>query len=342
MLRPIAILMTGLISEALLWGAVIIVVLGISAYVLEWYKLPLPGSGQTIQLVFDDVSQLNVGSPVNWMGVNVGYVSQIKPMRDRVEVTAEIEPNVGYIPLGSHFTVEFNGLAGSKSLEVQPPKRVRPNKHTKEINGFEVEEPIRLGDVLDTQMLVADGIVNAMGNIKNTIDNTGAERIEKRVAQENARMIRYNQDMAEAATSLANFNHRLHAEQVGLIENIQSFDAGLRQDLLPAIEQSGWVNGFLHQTVEQTGVWKTQIEGLNLPLANLKTLNQYLARAVGGSGDLKKLTTNVNQAFAQFKSKSSYTPVQQAKPQPSVTEVLQKIKDSLNQLNQQTSDLSGF
>lgn len=68
-----------------------------------------------------DVDGLIVGSPVKFMGVQVGYVDRIKILSNDVYVKVIITDKEVILPKGSVATVEFNGMGGSKSLEVYPP-----------------------------------------------------------------------------------------------------------------------------------------------------------------------------------------------------------------------------
>ena len=69
------------------------------------------------QIFLQDVDGLIVGSPVRMMGIEVGHVTKIKPMKNDVYVKFILTNPDVYIPRGSVATVEFSGMAGSKSLE---------------------------------------------------------------------------------------------------------------------------------------------------------------------------------------------------------------------------------
>ena len=69
-----------------------------------------------------DVDGMIVGSPVKYMGVQVGYVKNIKILTNNVYVKFVITEKDLKLPKGVIATVEFSGLGGSKSLELYPPK----------------------------------------------------------------------------------------------------------------------------------------------------------------------------------------------------------------------------
>ena len=70
-----------------------------------------------------DVDGLIVGSPVRMMGVEVGHVTKIKPTPNEVYVKFILTAPDVYVPQGTVVTVEFSGMAGSKSLELYLPDK---------------------------------------------------------------------------------------------------------------------------------------------------------------------------------------------------------------------------
>ena len=76
---------------------------------------------KTYQIFMPDVDGMIVGSPVKFMGVQVGYVNKINIVNNTVYVKFVITEKNVTIPQGSIATVEFNGLGGSKSLEITQP-----------------------------------------------------------------------------------------------------------------------------------------------------------------------------------------------------------------------------
>ena len=68
-----------------------------------------------------DVDGLIVGSPVKMMGIEVGHIVKIQPIDDEVHVKFLITTKDIKIPKGTQATVEFSGMAGSKSLELYLP-----------------------------------------------------------------------------------------------------------------------------------------------------------------------------------------------------------------------------
>lgn len=75
----------------------------------------------TYQIFLPDVDGLIVGSPVKFLGIQVGYVNQLNITGEDIYVNFIITDTNIQIPRGSKATVEFSGLGGSKSLELYPP-----------------------------------------------------------------------------------------------------------------------------------------------------------------------------------------------------------------------------
>lgn len=103
----------------------------------EFKKLP------SYQIFMPDVDGMIVGSPVRLMGVQVGYIKNIKIIGNNVYLRFVITEEDVTLPKGVIATVEFNGLGGSKSLELYPPDK---NENTDRL--IVVQSPKRLHDSL--------------------------------------------------------------------------------------------------------------------------------------------------------------------------------------------------
>ena len=98
----------------------------------------------TYQIFMPDVDGLVTGSPVKFMGVQVGYIEKIKIVSDDIYLKIVITDKDVVLPKGSIATVEFNGMGGSKSLEVYPPTKESLATN----NIIAVQSPKRLNDSL--------------------------------------------------------------------------------------------------------------------------------------------------------------------------------------------------
>ena len=111
------------------------------------------------RIFMPDVDGLIVGSPVRTMGIEIGHVTKIKPLKDEVLVQFIVNDKTIKLPQGTAATVEFSGMAGSKSLELYLPDKNTYIDSTVPL--LTVHPPKRLSD--------AAGLLNEMfksiGNI---------------------------------------------------------------------------------------------------------------------------------------------------------------------------------
>lgn len=77
-------------------------------------------------MFFKDVDGLTKGSPVRMMGYQIGYIRDVKVFDDNIFVSFLVTTKNVYIPNGSTARVEFYGLGGSKSLEIEPASSANP------------------------------------------------------------------------------------------------------------------------------------------------------------------------------------------------------------------------
>lgn len=131
------------IGEFLIWLIIVLTFILLSSLGLIFKE---KHQQNDFRVFLPDVDGLIVGSPVRMMGIDVGHVVKIKPVKDEVYVKFLITNPDVYIPQGTLVTVEFSGMAGSRSLELYPPdKNSYIDKNTPVML---VEPPKRLHDAL--------------------------------------------------------------------------------------------------------------------------------------------------------------------------------------------------
>ncbi len=74
----------------------------------------------TYYIFFDDVEGLIKGSPVRLMGINIGHIKDVKIFDNKVFVSILVTKEDVTIPKSATATIEFYGLGGSTSLELDP------------------------------------------------------------------------------------------------------------------------------------------------------------------------------------------------------------------------------
>ena len=130
-------------GEFLIWLIVILFFVALSSLGLIFKE---KNDTNDYQIFLQDVDGLIVGSPVRMMGIEVGHVVKIKPTKDEVYVKFILTNPQVHVPQGTVVTVEFAGLAGSKSLELYPPDKTSYIDKTTPL--ITVESPKRLHDAM--------------------------------------------------------------------------------------------------------------------------------------------------------------------------------------------------
>ena len=142
-------------GELLFWLVIILVITAFSTF--NYINKIKTDNNYNIYL--PDVDGLIVGSPVRMMGIEVGHITKIKPTNEEVYVKFIIPDKSIVIPQGTVATVEFSGMAGSKSLELYlPEKQTYINN---DVPILAVNPPKRLHDAM--------GLLNEMFDKINAI-----------------------------------------------------------------------------------------------------------------------------------------------------------------------------
>ncbi len=75
----------------------------------------------TYNIVFNDIDSIVKGSPVRFMGINIGHVIKLKRKDKYIICKIRVTKKGVKLPDGTRAKVAFNGLGGSKSIELLPP-----------------------------------------------------------------------------------------------------------------------------------------------------------------------------------------------------------------------------
>ena len=106
-----------ILIEILIW--VVILTFVFCGLFFGYSKVFVEPNLYTIQ--FKDIDGITVGSPVRFMGINIGHVRSLKSKDKHVNVQIVVTKKDMKIPNGTAARVEFYGLGGSKSIELMPP-----------------------------------------------------------------------------------------------------------------------------------------------------------------------------------------------------------------------------
>lgn len=122
----------------------------------------------TYYIFFDDVEGLVTGSNVRLMGINIGHIKDVKIFDNKVFVSLIVtKPNVK-IPKCASATIEFYGLGGSTSLELNPATSSEDDICDEIIPAG----TYRVQDYWDGSKLSSEVMISTYTNVKNAIDNS--------------------------------------------------------------------------------------------------------------------------------------------------------------------------
>ncbi len=136
-----------LLIEAVIWFCILCVVV----FSIRAHNVKQDRAQKQYQIFISDVDGLIIGSPVKYMGVQVGYVSYVKLLKNDVYVKFVLHDPDFVLPKGVVANVEFSGMAGTKSLELYPPTE-QDLKTEKIINIKDTFRLAHTADLLDNMM----------------------------------------------------------------------------------------------------------------------------------------------------------------------------------------------
>lgn len=187
--------------EIIIWLAVICC--GISLFI---YKTAIKDNSQnTYYMFFSDAGGLVKGSPVRLMGISIGYVKDIKIFDNKVFVSILVTKDNVKIPKSATATIEFYGLGGSASLELNPSTATE-TEHLDEIIS---SKTYRVQDYWDGQKLTANTMIDIYGGVGRTISNADLM---------NNKQIFFQSNMVK---NLIIQTQKINKEQTVIIEKLQ-------------------------------------------------------------------------------------------------------------------------
>ncbi len=124
--------------EFVIW----LIIIALCVFGIRYHRHQKQSEFKSYQIFMNDVDGLIVGSPVRFLGVQIGHVNKIQIVSSDVYVKFIITQKDLTLPTGAIATVEGSGLGGSKSLEIYPPKE---DEHSKII---QAKDSTRLNKVM--------------------------------------------------------------------------------------------------------------------------------------------------------------------------------------------------
>lgn len=260
--------------------------------------------GKTYQVAFHDIDSIVIGSPVRILGVDVGHVTKIKPDYDKINVDFIITNPDIELPQGTKATIEFFGIAGSRSIELSPPNE------NPEGSGIITREPIRIGDAFS---IMEEFLKATMASI------SGLSEFAKNRTQA---------DVAKDTDALLKTTNETDDKIVALTSEIEKGGAKIRESI------TGTTNG-MTRVFNDISVFNLG-ENYNKAKFGIKATKRSLSKIYNNIKDLNQLVEyhfdNYNISYDEFKEiKLSEEMINQFdKTFEDISAYLQKVDENLS------------
>ncbi|MGM9994719.1 MAG: MlaD family protein [Candidatus Avigastranaerophilus sp.] len=153
-----------IITELIIW----LLILSGGFYFFLYKTTLKDNTNNSYYLFFDDAGGLVKGSPVRLMGMNIGYVRDVKIFENKVFVSFLVTKENVKVPNRATATIEFYGLGGSTSLELsQKTSADEENEDT-----ITPSDTYRIQDYWSGATLSANVMIDIYGSIGRTIHST--------------------------------------------------------------------------------------------------------------------------------------------------------------------------
>ena len=199
-----------ILAEIIVWTIILSIIF--CGIIFTYSKLFVEPNVYNID--FKDIDGITKGSPVRFMGINVGYVRKLKSKNKHIQVQIIITQKDMKIPNGTVARVEFYGLGGSKSIELMPPDGSCDV-------GIVTGDTIRINDVAQE----AIGLVEIMEQIEKYIkglDKAGMEKFLDGIKNTNDNKIKeIGNEIQNINKNMTNKIENLKNEQNQMVQTIQ-------------------------------------------------------------------------------------------------------------------------
>ena len=207
-----------ILIELLIWTIILTIIFIIAIF--SYSKVFIEPNVYVIQ--FKDIDGITKGSPVRFMGINVGYVRKMKSKDKHVDVQILVTKKEMKIPNGTVARVEFYGLGGSKSIELMPPDGSCDV-------GILTGDTIRLNDVVHE----AIGIVEIIEMIEKYVENINEKSVEKFLSEiknlKDDKIKSIGNEFSNIEGGLSKKVESLKEKQDGMIEKIKGVNANVEK-----------------------------------------------------------------------------------------------------------------
>ena len=199
-----------ILIEIIVW--LFIIIISISLFI---YNTTIKNSTRNgYYLFFDDAGGLVKGSPVRLMGMNIGYVRDVKIFDNKVFVSFQVTQKDVTVPNRASATIQFYGLGGSTSLELDPSTSLETNNREMLIP----KRTNRIQDYWDGSKLTNNVMTETYDSVRLSIDSSG---------------ILNHKDLLKQSKTAKNFSNELttiNATQDVIIKKMSEFTNNYKQE----------------------------------------------------------------------------------------------------------------
>ena len=207
-----------IVIEILIWIALILTIIGVS--LCAYIKFFVEPNVYVIQ--FKDIDGITKGSPVRFMGINVGYVRKLKSKDKHINVQILITKKEMKIPNGTQARVEFYGLGGSKSIELMPPDTAC------EV-GILTGNTIRLNDVAHEAVTLVEVIEMVEKYVRNINEKSIQKLLFEMKSLNDNKVKNIGNEITNIEGGISKKVENLKEKQDGMIEKIKGVNNNIEK-----------------------------------------------------------------------------------------------------------------
>ena len=214
-----------IVIEILIWILILLAVIGLGIY--GYIKTFIEPNVYVVQ--FRDIDGITKGSPVRFMGINVGYVRKLKSKNKHIDVQILIIKKGMDIPNGTLARVEFYGLGGSKSIELMPPE-------TNCEVGILTGNTIRLNDVAHEAISLVE-IIEMVERYAKNINEKAIQKLLLEMKSINDEKIKsvgneinnIEEGISEKLEKIRIKEHEMHEKIKGVNDNVEKLNEFIKK-----------------------------------------------------------------------------------------------------------------
>lgn len=166
------------LAELLIW---LTLAVGIIFFIISIFHPDLKIK-KIYEVDFRDIDSVIIGSPVRFMGVDIGHVKEIKVLKDKVRLKLAITKDEFKLPKNSLIKIEASSLGGSRSLELFPSSEIFQSKEIIAV------EPQRINEVFLSSSEFVESMAEGMANMKILLSSILESEEYKNIDEINKKM----------------------------------------------------------------------------------------------------------------------------------------------------------